>query len=116
LEGIKVHYSQCLRKRVPFPVYSGGSENTVYTMAEGNYAFRFWHDIVHFQEDADFSARGEAIVNACMCKEVASRFGRGSLEYRMFAADTHGQTAYYQVHRKFVNNQLAFVMAQLSEY
>ena len=40
-------WAKAERSGVPFPVWSGASENTIYLGPEANHAFRFWHDSLH---------------------------------------------------------------------
>lgn len=106
-----------LKVRVPLKVYDGASDQTIYTSAEANYAFRFWHDVCHFiTPGADFTVAGEALAIAVQAKGVEQAFGKDSLEYKMFMADTLGQVTYFAIHGDFPQDQLAFCLASLQQF
>jgi len=96
----------------PLPVFSGASEGTIYTSKEANWAFRFWHDVVHCQHDLGFNFADEVSVAWLQGEAVAAEFGKESMEYRMFMADTAGQSLYAQTHGgEFPVDQWAYVAA-----
>lgn len=109
-------YKHCNATRQPFRVYSGASDNTIYTSREGNWAFRFWHDVTHIHTQSAFDLVGEARVASVTCDEIAKVFGKTSVEYKLFALDTIGQSAYNHAHGKFPDNQLEFVRKMLISY
>jgi hypothetical protein len=41
-------------------IWSGASDNTIFGCAEHNYAFRAWHDALHYKHQTPFSLAGEA--------------------------------------------------------
>jgi hypothetical protein len=97
----------------PVRVFSGASESTIYTSPAANWAFRFWHDYVHYSFKLDFSVQSEILVGERQCAAVAAEFGLGSLEYRLMYTDTIGQVQYYAANNSFVENQLEFAKEQL---
>ncbi|QDB70978.1 hypothetical protein bb8_p03 [Bordetella phage vB_BbrP_BB8] len=113
---LKAAFAHSLRTCEPLPVYAGGSDNTIYTSKEGNWAFRFCHDVAHVLLNAGFGSADEAKVSKYQADRVAKHFGKGSLEHRLFVADTLGQVAYYAVHNDFPENQLAFVRSMLTRH
>lgn len=115
-KALRVYWSESQRKRVPLPVFSGGCESTIYTSAEGNYAFRFLHDVAHCILEADFSNEGEAKAIKWLGDKLSAKFGKDSLEYKLYMADTMGQVAYYAIHKRFVTDQLAYVLTLLETY
>lgn len=44
---------------IPFPVFSGGCETSIYGSPEANHAFRAMHDYMHIQEGMEFDLYGE---------------------------------------------------------
>lgn len=98
----------------PVRVYRDASDNTIYTSPAGNWAFRFWHDYVHFYWGLDFSTESEKQVGHIQCAAVAAEFGLGSLEWKLMEADTIGQVEHFAVTGGFVDNQLAFVTERLA--
>jgi len=94
----------------PFPVYSGASSKTIYTSTIGNWAFRFWHDVLHCEMNADFSPAGERKVASQQCRDCAEAFGSDSMEFKLLAADTIGQVQYYTECGGFVEDQLTYVL------
>lgn len=115
-EGLRAAWDVSMRTKAALPVYNGGSERTIYTMSEGNYAFRFVHDAAHVMLQANFSPAGEARVFQYLGNKVKKAFGADSMEYKLYAADTIGQVAYYAVHRDYVGDQLAFARAMLQAH
>ena len=95
-------------------VYSGACENTIYTAAPVNLAFRFWHDYLHYKNEFDFSRTGEELTAFIHCGQVAARFGLGSIEYQLIQADTFGQVEYFWDVGGFVENQLNFAAQKLN--
>lgn len=95
-------------------VYSGSCENTIYTAAPVNLAFRFWHDYLHFKNKFDFSRTGEELTALIHCGQVAARFGLGSVEYLLMQVDTFGQVAHFWDVGGFVDNQLNFAAQKLN--
>jgi hypothetical protein len=98
----------------PVRVYRGASENTIYTTPAANWAFRFWHDYVHFYWGLDFTKEAEIAVGRIQCAAVAAEFGLGSLEWRMMEQDTLGQVLYFAETGSFVDNQLEFIQERLA--
>lgn len=58
LEKITDHYEEEGR----ILVWSGGSDYSIYTSPEVNWAFRAWHDYIHITMGATFTKAGEALV------------------------------------------------------
>lgn len=108
-------YKNSLQTNAPLPVFRGASDTSVYTCG-GNWAFRFWHDVLHVTMGADFTMVGENKVAEAQAKVIADRFGRDSLQYKIFMADVMGQVVYYNIHKKYVTNQKEFVKMFIQEY
>lgn len=107
---LKEHYKNIKNSGGTFKVYSGGCDTTIYTSLHANYAFRFWHDITHLTYDLGFSTNDE-IETAKKQMEVLKKYiPADSLEFKLFYADTIGQTEYYADHKDFVKDQMAYVV------
>lgn len=109
-EELEEAYKHSMATRAPLPVYSGASDNTIYLSKEGNWSFRFWHDVIHASNGYKFTLQDEIECSAIQCEEVERYFGAHSLERKLFVADTIGQSVYAYLHNgAFPENQLQFV-------
>lgn len=88
-----------------FPVYAGGSDQTIYDSPEANYAFRAWHDMLHIELNAPFSRLGEMACTIAQCTEPSLTDD----ERRILWVDIMGQFEYEQQHGHFPINQREFV-------
>lgn len=113
---IKAKFEECRRACKPFPVYDGGSENTIYSAsdASANYAFRFWHDYLHFAHNCTTGAADELKLAALHRAAVADVFGPDSLEARIMFADVAAQVHFFFNTGNFVQNQVGFIFAALA--
>lgn len=94
----------------PFLVWNGGSDATVYTTPAANYAFRFWHDILHVTKGLRFDTMDEIEIGIMQTKAVQAEFGKDSLEAKIMLADTVGQSIYAQMNNgEFPDNQVSYV-------
>lgn len=92
------------------PVWDGASDDSIYGSAAANHAFRYWHDMGHIAHHCDFTPDGEFNLQFDHhLPIVADHFGKDSLEYRMYFADTVGQIEYVETNGKFPGNQAQFV-------
>lgn len=98
-----------------FRVWSGGSDHTIYTRPSVNHAFRFWHDMMHCHERLTMSYHDEVLLGLHSAKQVAFRFGAQSLEYKLFVADTIGQSTHEHLTGAFPQDQLSFAVQLLGE-
>ena len=103
------------------PVYSGGSEYTIYEYAYQNYNGRFVHDLYHIDLDVDFSFKGEwtAIrAHYLKLKKWALKVkGRRCLRLRkLFLIDTILQVMYYYDNKSYLDNQMQFVLSSWNEF
>lgn len=100
-------YKISLCDRVPLPINGISDDKNIFGSAEGNIAFRAWHDAVHLAIHEGFSKAGEYAVAA----EQASQLRALGVEESTIEAiwlDIVAQVEYYQVHKAFVDDQLAF--------
>ena len=111
-EGVAAAFSASLNNTgIPILVRKSDSDSTIYLAEFHNWAFRFWHDFVHFWLKADFSLSGEAKVAESQIYLCQEEFGKDSLEAKLFAADELGQLAYFHIHNEHVANQYKFCVA-----
>jgi hypothetical protein len=110
-------FKHSMNTKAPLPVFSGASENTIYLSKEGNWSFRFWHDVVHTTHGYKLTLEDEIKCSSIQCEEVAKYFGEHSLESKLFIADTIGQSVYAYLHNgSFPEHQLNFVKSLIKEH
>ena len=101
---------------LPMPVFSGGSEDTIYSTPDINYAFRAWHDSIHLEQELDFTTNNELAVASIHYREVLKYglengypLGECVTAARLIYADVAGQVMYYDKYGDFVKDQEQFV-------
>ncbi len=114
-EALSQQWADCHTFAMPkFKVWNGCSETTVYTTQEANYAFRFWHDVLHCSLHLDFSLKSEIEIGKIQTRMVQEMFGNKSLEAMIMLADTVGQSLYSANNNgEFPENQLLYVFSLL---
>lgn len=115
-EATKAMFQQAQTLNQPVYVRKSDSENSIYTSEAANWAFRFWHDYLHYKHDLTFSFIDEVLVGQFQVSATEREFGEESLEAKLMAADTIGQVLYYQMHGEFVANQLSFVTSAIQKH
>lgn len=112
---VSIEYKDCVKTHRSFRVWNGASDQTVFTNREGNYAFRFWHDVIsHGSHGLGFDTDDEIKAGMHWVERVAGEFGAQSIEAMIAYADTCGQTLYCQQTGDFPSDQLAFVEKYLN--
>jgi len=96
------------------PIASYGSDQTIYDNHSVNTMFRFWHDVIHLEEDLGFGVNDESLVADIHIREGVS-MGLSSLALDILEADTKGQVLYYDRFGEFVGNQKAFVQSCINK-
>lgn len=109
LPALTEAWNKSVRERVPFPIYSGHCDRTIYTDAYANQCWRFWHDYLHVMHQAPTTFEGELELAEIQCKLIEDRFGAGSPEAFIAYADSAGQAVYYRQTGKFPDDQYEFV-------
>jgi hypothetical protein len=97
-------------------VWKGGSQATIYGSAEVNYAFRAWHDYCHWKGGHDLTFEGEVAACAMQCQQLLDSCGdneRVRSWCALLEAEIIGQAEYYRRHKRFPDDQRAFVAAYL---
>lgn len=107
--ALRAAYDASKRTGFALPVWSGGSDKTVYTSRGANYAFRFWHDVLHCVHGLDFALQNEIAIGHMHVAEVAAHFGPASVEAAIMLADTVRQSQHEALYNEFPADQLAFV-------
>jgi hypothetical protein len=115
-EETKAMFQSAQTLNQPVYVRRSDSETCIYTSEAANWAFRFWHDYLHYQHDLTFSFIDEVLVGQFQVSATENEFGKGSLEAKLMAADTIGQVLYYQMHGEFIADQLAFVTEAIKKH
>ena len=98
-------------------VWDGASDKTIFACPETNYAFRAWHDWLHWKLGADFTPQGERVVMLAMQAQVVSLYGRSGDSRRWFAileAEVLGQLEYKEDHGGFPEDQREVTKRYLS--
>lgn len=97
-------------------VWNGGSEKTIFSMPQANFAFRAWHDSVHLAHGLDFSLGGEERVCERQIAEVY-RFISDLTMRKGFAKileiEIIGQTSEFLRSGRFVDDQREFMEVRL---
>lgn len=91
------------------PVWSGGSENTIFGTPEVNYAFRAWHDSVHLELNVGFDLEGETVVAIEMSKNLPEDVAR------LIWIEVVEQAKYYFETGNFPVNQVEFTLNKLKQ-
>jgi hypothetical protein len=91
----------------PVPVSGAHADRTVWRSPELNALFRAWHDSLHVELAAGFSATGEYVVAQAHARLVSARYREAMW------AETFGQFAFQERHGTFPTHQEAFVRACL---
>lgn len=98
--------------KIPYPVYDGGCENTVFTNPDVNLMFRYLHDHEHINEVKDTSLPDEIALADAWAKRLQDTLGSdedSKAIIKLAWLDTAGQSFYYVQYGEFPKNQLEFV-------
>lgn len=85
-------------------IWNGASTRTIYGGAEGNYAFRAWHDSLHARHFRTFGIADEYAIADIQAAQ-AGKLGK------WLYADVAGQIAYYEAYGAFPDDQRGYVSA-----
>lgn len=109
LPALTEAWNKSIRECVPFPIYSGHCDRTIYTDAYANQCWRFWHDYLHVSLQVPTTFVGELELAEMQCSHIEERFGKNSPEAFIAYADQAGQAVYYRQTGKFPDDQYEFV-------
>jgi hypothetical protein len=116
-ESLQEAFANSSKTHFALPVWNGCSENTIYTDRGVNWAFRYWHDVLHCQMKLGFDPASEKRIGTVHVKHVQDSFGIHSLEALLMYADTIGQTMYAELHNGvFPDDQLEFAKDEIEAY
>lgn len=116
-DELKTAFNASKSSGFALPVWNGASDKTIYTSIGANFAFRFWHDVMHCVLNKGFDVSAEIAIGAIHVQEVQKEFGAQSLEALLMYADTIGQSLYALSHNgEFPADQLAWVSEQVESY
>lgn len=101
-------YRHALIHATPFPIWDGASDKTIYLTPEANYAFRFWHDMLHLALYANTVLVDEIELGHIHVGCVMAEFGMYSLEAALMRADTIEQSKFEAEFGYFPPDQLTF--------
>ena len=86
------------------PVWSGGSDCTIWSSPAVNYAYRAWHDSIHLHLGAGFDAAGELEV-----ARASLYLARTARDRAILWAETWGQVEAFLECGRFPEDQRVFV-------
>ena len=92
-------------------VWSGASGLTIYGSPEVNFAFRAWHDWLHWQGNHPFTFEGETMVGWTQVEQLRKMFGHHPRLRQWQAylfAEVIGQVMYAELNGGFPGNQRQF--------
>lgn len=112
-EGVPESYKALkeFKESKVLPIASYGCDTSIYT-EEVNVKFRFWHDVLHLENNKSFSRLGEHSV-ADLHIEAAVELGLSDLAINILKVDTKGQVDHYFETGDFVSNQKEFVLSKI---
>lgn len=98
-----------------FVVWNGGSEKTIFSSPQANYAFRAWHDRCHVTGQHPFTREGELAVRDMQAAEIYGMLGpvRSAMARKFLTAEILGQFDYHAARGHYPDNQRAFALAYL---
>lgn len=110
-KALTAAWEESLATGRPLPVSNAACEDVILLTAEANVAYRFWHDVTHLERGRDFTNPHELDMASFHLWE-AERYGmeRGSLPWRLLHADAVGNVLHWAVLRRYVSNQLVFIL------
>lgn len=116
LAEIKAEWDLSVAMRLPFTVWSGASDATIYMSKGANWAFRFWHDYLHVAHLKETSLDDELYLGRLHIEAVEEEFGKGSLEALLMEADTIGQSNHCDKTGAFPEDQLQFAIDYINAH
>lgn len=90
-------------------IWSGASENTIWSQKETNWAFRALHDALHIETGIGFTPQEEIYLG-----RIQASHYEGIMADLVYI-ETAGQAEHYLKTGQFVENQIEFTMRQLKK-
>lgn len=119
MQGLLAAFQHSQEAAAPLPVWEGGSDRTIYGLAEANYAFRYLHDLVHCITGYGMETDGELRVHTRLAKVLGVEVYTPvmGLEDRLYWIDTAGQTYLAEyTGGKFTDDQFQFALDVLAAW
>ena len=93
------------------PVFNGASDSSIYKCNDANFLFRVQHDLIHLQHNLSFTLENEIKVATIQADQLSDLgyFETSNLVY----LDIVAQAIYYSIEKKFVSNQVEFMLLVL---
>ncbi|WP_431230439.1 hypothetical protein [Paenarthrobacter nicotinovorans] len=108
---LKAAYETSMRTKQPLPVSAENSSRVVFADKEGNYAYRFVHDVGHVEMGLGFNSPDEfELARRLMCRLERAGYGPDTLEWQLYQADAIGQVMHYAITKRYVGDQLQFAL------
>lgn len=109
----------CVQGTGRLAVWNGASGDTIFGDPETNYAFRAWHDWVHWRYQLPFTPDGEAAAAFVQVRHLVSRYGDGSDVVEMAAlvlCEVMGQVRYEKQTDAFPVDQRQFAREHVGDW
>lgn len=104
-------WQHSLSTGAPLPVLNDHSESVIFTEPEGNYVYRYWHDVTHLERERNFSNPHELDMASFHLWDAEQHgLTRGSLPWRLLHADAVGNVLHWAVYREYVRDQKVFIL------
>jgi len=100
-------------------VYNGGCDNTIFSQSVYNHLFRAFHDFGHLSHGLDFQFKNEITLGERQANEVYDAvlptigLERANVVRQIIRAEIIGQIEYYQIHRRYIDDQKTYVIGYL---
>lgn len=99
-------------------VWTGGSDNTIFSTPEFNWMFRAWHDHHHVKHQHEFTTKGERLVCDEQIKDVLRYVENLELQEFMIMilnAEINGQVEEFNKTGGFVDDQKQFTVEYIQK-
>lgn len=116
-------YNELLLMHLTYPnllvVYDGGSANTIFSSPDMNFTFRAFHDFGHLAHRLDFQFKNEMKLGELQANEIYDDLlgtvgiERANVVRDIVRAEIIGQIEYYQIHRRYIDDQQTYVKGYL---
>lgn len=95
----------------PLPVLNDHSESVIFTAPEGNFMYRYWHDVTHLERERNFTNPHELDMAQFHLWDAEQHgLARGSLPWRLLHADAIGNVLHWSIYHEYVRDQKVFIL------
>ncbi|MGO2081770.1 hypothetical protein [Glutamicibacter arilaitensis] len=110
-KSLKSAYETSMRTKAPLPVSNENSSRVIFASPEGNFAYRYLHDMGHVEMGLSFNPVDEfELARRLMCRLERAGYGPDTLEWKLYQADAIGQVIHYALTKRYVGDQLQFAL------